>query len=178
MSCRTFGYGAGPIALFGLLVGIGQAGCSTGCSAGCSAPSRHTQSGPAARAPAPADAGAQPTCLQPEFRATPEGVAVTIGQHTYPFAVREVLGEHAYNYTRRTVGLRLIDKASLPGNTGDIAIETSCYTETDCTAPKDPQGHNLWCLVSHTCLANPFFPLFQRHRLCPSPLEFMERLVT
>ncbi len=173
MSLRTSDSGPSPIALFGLLLGL--------CQVGCPAPSGHAQgAGQVSRAAAPSSdgAGARPGCQQPKFQATPEGVTVLVGNQRYRFVAHEVLGEHAYNYTRRTVALRLADGKGLPSKTGKISIEASCYTETDCTAPKDPGGKDLWCLVSHTSLTNPFYPLYQRHRLCPTPLDFIEQLVT
>lgn len=94
-----------------------------------------------------------------------------LGEKTISFAYSETLGETSYNYTRREVVLK--GEGELEG----VMLDASCYTETDCDAPNDAEGNDLWCLVSHTTLSgSDLRPLFVANDLCSSPVEVMEEL--
>ncbi len=108
-------------------------------------------------------------CNPSRFDPTPEGFTWTVGDATLEFRAHETAeAEYAYNYRRRTARIESVDDPS-------IFLESSAYTETDCGAPPDADGNDVWCLVSHGLVgASSLFPLIEAHRPCESGLEILE----
>jgi len=161
-----------PMKLYPLLVALGLA------SAACSRPSanpvpppRSSARGesadeqPGSRSAPQRDGGCQPS----SFERTSTGVAWRVGDAVVEFAetLEWLETESAYNYRRRTVQL----------SHGEVALASSCYTETDCDVPDDPDGGKRWCLVSHGLDGSATLrALEQTRHACESPLEILEGL--
>lgn len=108
-------------------------------------------------------------CNPSRFERSAEGFTWVIGGASLRFRTHEKVEEqYTYNYRRRTARIESIDDPT-------IYLESSPYTETDCGAPPDPEGNDLWCLVSHGLYgAESLFPLIEAHRPCESGLELLE----
>ncbi|MCH9680503.1 MAG: hypothetical protein K0V04_03635 [Deltaproteobacteria bacterium] len=110
-----------------------------------------------------------PACHPSRFDRSSDGFTWIVGDATIEFRTHETVeAEYAYNYRRRTARIESIDDPS-------IFLESSAYTETDCGAPPDSEGNDVWCLVSHGLVgAHSLFPLIETHRPCESGLELLE----
>lgn len=138
----------------------------------CSSASPRTATEPPVSEPQARDNA--PSCTRAEFTASDQGVSVDVGGTRYAFSNEQELGDYSYNYTTRTV--RMIQRDS---DQPHVQLEASCYSETDCNAPDDEHGNELWCLVSHVSVDGAgLFPIFERHDLCRPALDFIATLVT
>lgn len=110
-----------------------------------------------------------PTCNPSRFEPSAEGFTWIVGGTSIQFRTSETTeAQYAYNYRRRTARVESIGDPT-------IYLESSAYTETDCGAPPDPEGNDVWCLVSHGLVgAGSLFPLVQAHRPCETGLELLE----